>query len=283
MNQYFRLCPACGSQKTYTSELSYKNAVKKNTVCRRCAAEQSGFLNRDNHGVNNSFYGKKHSATSKEKMSASHIGAVVPERRKEQLSQLMSGSGNPMYGKSLMDVWEGKYGTHKAQILRTQWLNKMSASLSGDKNPMFGKPTPTGAGCGWSGWYKGWYFRSLGELSYVVNVLEQSNQHWISAEAACIRIEYTHWNGSKRTYIPDFLVEQTTLIECKPERLHHSPLVKLKRKAAEEYCKENNLQYQIISPPMIDTAWLISAVDSGTVRLLRPYNHKLNDYRNQYD
>ena len=49
----------------------------------------------------------------------------------------------------------------------------MSASMSGEQNPMFGKQTPTGAGNGWSGWYKDWYFRSLGELSYVVNVLHE--------------------------------------------------------------------------------------------------------------
>ena len=279
MSLYHRDCPECGVIKSYSSKLSYQNALRKNTVCRKCAAVAGGFLNRDINGVNNPFYGKKHSEESKIKMSIGHKGACVSGARRKELSLLMSGEGNPMWQRSLFDVWESKYGKEHAQVLKTQWIQRMSASMSGEQNPMFGKQTPTGAGNGWSGWYKDWYFRSLGELSYVVNVLEPTNQHWVSAESTGIKILYIHWNGSKRTYIPDFLVNHDSLIECKPQKLHDSPLVQIKRQAAEQYCKNHGLTYQVVAPPKINTQWLIDAVDSELVKLLKPYELKLEDYR----
>jgi hypothetical protein len=36
---------------------------------------------------------------------------------------------------------------------------------------MYGKPSPQGSGNGWSGWYKGKYFRSIMELSFIVEYL----------------------------------------------------------------------------------------------------------------
>jgi len=47
---------------------------------------------------------------------------------------------------------------------------------------MYGKPAPIGSGNGWSGWYKGWYFRSLLELSFMINVIERFKMSWQNAE-----------------------------------------------------------------------------------------------------
>ena len=60
---------------------------------------------------------------------------------------------------------------------------------------MFGRPTPQGSGNGWKGWYKGWFFRSLKELSYVVNVLEPNGDIWESAEN--IKIPYVNYPSHK--------------------------------------------------------------------------------------
>jgi hypothetical protein len=59
---------------------------------------------------------------------------------------------------------------------------KMSDSISGEKNFWFGKPSPVGSGNGWSGWYKGWYFRSLLELSFMIKVIERFKFSWKSAD-----------------------------------------------------------------------------------------------------
>jgi hypothetical protein len=69
----------------------------------------------------------------------------------------------------LAKTYEELYGKEKANKMK----NNLSILNSGSKNKMYGKPSPQGSGNGWSGWYKGWYFRSLIELSYMVNVIEK--------------------------------------------------------------------------------------------------------------
>ena len=80
-----------------------------------------------------------------------------------------------------MHPWHGKtyeqlFGKENAQIRRTQ-----CASI-GEKNAQYGKPAYGGSGNGWSGWYKEWYFRSIMELSFMINYIEKNNLKWKTAE-----------------------------------------------------------------------------------------------------
>ena len=165
------------------------------------------------------------------------------------MSKILSGTGNPMYGKSVYDVWLLKYGKKKADLLLEEKRKKHRISSAGERNPMYGKKSPQGSGNGWSGWYKEWYFRSLRELSYVINVLEPNGLAWKSAEN--IRIKYKDWEGNERTYHPDFLVENKLLVEVKPEKLMKSPSVIAKQKSAEKFAKSKGLKYELIDPPML--------------------------------
>ena len=49
-------------------------------------------------------------------------------------------------------------------------LIKISNASKGKNNPMYGKPSPQGSGNGWSGWYKGIYFRSLLYSSFMSSI-----------------------------------------------------------------------------------------------------------------
>ena len=80
---------------------------------------------------------------------------------------------------------------------------------------MYGKPSPQGSGNGWSGWYKGWYFRSLLELSYMILVIERFNISWSNGEK--IKITYKNFSGINRNYFPDFLLNNKYIIEIKPK------------------------------------------------------------------
>ena len=64
-----------------------------------------------------------------------------------------------------------------------------------------------------------------------------------------IKIKYLDTNGKLRYYIPDFLINNKILEEIKPLVLVNSPTFNnnLKQSAAIEYCKENNLEYRIIT------------------------------------
>lgn len=47
---------------------------------------------------------------------------------------IMSGKDNPMYGKSLFDIWKKKYGTSMAEQKKEEYQKKMSESLKGKKH-----------------------------------------------------------------------------------------------------------------------------------------------------
>jgi hypothetical protein len=115
---------------------------------------------------------------------------------------------------------------------------------------MFGKPAPQGSGNGWSGWYKNWFFRSLRELSYMIKVIEKDNLNWKTPDKT-FKISYIDYNGKNRTYFPDFIINETKIVEIKPIKLQKSPKVIAKQKAAEIFCCENSLTYEMIDPDIL--------------------------------
>ena len=110
---------------------------------------------------------------------------------------------------------------------------------------MYGKPSPQGSGNGWSGWYKGWFFRSLLELSYMINVIEKNGWKWENAESKKYKISYMV-DDKERNYFCDFLIEDKTLTEIKPKNIRQSKQVLLKEEAAKKWCEEHNLLYKIV-------------------------------------
>lgn len=147
---------------------------------------------------------------------------------------------------SFKDKWRILYGLNAEQKI-IEYSNKVSKNMSGTNNPMFGKPSPNGSGNGWKGWYKKWFFRSLRELSYAL-YLDEKNILWESGER--IVIPYTQHNGNKGTYRPDFFIIPSKIVEIKPKRLHNSPKIIAKTKSAIEFCKTNNMTFEIIDFPI---------------------------------
>ena len=243
-------------------------AKKKGRPCISCS--QKARIIRDG----NLFSGKKHTEETKEKMRNCNrdksFFQSADYKKKQSLGS--SGKNNPMYGKTVYQVWLEKYGKEKADLLKIDWLKKQKINSTGEKNPMYGKSTPQGSGNGWSGWYKSWYFRSLKELSYVVNVLEVNKDEWECA--GNIKIPYINWDGVNRTYTPDFLVNKTLLIEIKPKRLTNSVSVVLKKEAAEIFCKNNNWFYEIIDPPEISMEQVKKLYDEKLIKYIKRYEDK---------
>lgn len=161
----------------------------------------------------------------------SHISKVSKER---------GCGGNVAY-----PYWLRTGGKEYADKKFEECKKKHSKNNSGKGNPMYGKPSPSKSGTGWKGWYKGWFFRSLRELSFMINVIEKYNFSWVTGESKKLRIPYKHYNGSDRTYAADFILNDRYMVEIKPYRLIGTPLVRKKIKAAMVFCKKNKLIFAI--------------------------------------
>ena len=149
-----------------------------------------------------------------------------------------------------------------------------SKSLKGSRNGMYGKPTPQGSGNGWSGWYKGIYFRSILELSYI-KYLTDNQIEFKSAETKEYEVSYS-FEGSDRTYKADFVINDE-IIEIKPKRLINTKQNYFKFLAAKEKFGE---KFKVLTEdnfPVITS--IKELVESGEVKLIERYQKKYENYK----
>ncbi len=276
--KYARNCPTCNKEISYSTKGAFTLANKRSSNCKKCTSLKTGFTNRyatkgKNTGSDNANYGKKLTEEAKRKIGEQDKAYTQTPEFRKKMSKVTSGKRNPMYGRTVKEIWIEKYGIKEANIREKERKKKISKATKGKKNPMYGKPSPKGSGVGWKGWYKGYFFRSLKELCYII-YLEENNISWISGES--ISIEYK-FNGSDRTYRPDFIVNNEIIVEIKPERLHNTPNVLAKKKAAEKYCKKNRLKYKIIDMNIDTDKILLYKKD---IKFLDKYEEKFNAFIN---
>lgn len=227
-----RECPTCKKIIHYKCKRSCEKAIKNGSECKPCCKQ----------GKKNSFYGKKHKNESKIKMASDRSFMQTIEYKKK-MSKVMTGRN---LGINIYDIWVQSYGKEEADIKLENLKKKRSLNAIGCKNPMYGKPSPHGSGNGWSGWYKDWYFRSIKELSYMINVIEKQKLSWRSAEITDYKIPYLDFNNQLRNYYADFIINEIKLVEIKPVRLHNTPLVMLKKQAAEKFCLKKGMTYELL-------------------------------------
>lgn len=257
-----RNCPEC-NRNIFYKDLKSKDIGEKNkSLCKRCC----------HLGEKNGFYGKKHKKETIKKLSEISSKQVRSEKTKRSQSKKMSGSNNSMYGKSVYEHWVDKHGKIKANEKYRRMILKQSKNSKGKGNPMYGKPSPQGSGNGWSGWYKNWYFRSLRELSYIVNYVEKNKLDWVSAECKKFAIPYKDWDGTDRNYFPDFFVDNKILVEVKPNKLKKAVTNSLKRKAAEKFCKKNKYKYEEVDPRKFNSEEIINLYNSGMIKFTKRYD-----------
>lgn len=268
MEKYIRRCPTCGKTIEYKTIYNLKNAERDERQCKSCGIKSSiteerrenmriRVLGENNpmfgkFGELNPFFNKTHTKETKMKMIENKDYSVYKtEEFKEKMSKLSSGKNNSMYGKSVYDIWVKKYGVEIANNKLKELKLKQSKNSSGKNNPMFGKPSPIGSGNGWSGWYKGWYFRSIKELSYMIYVIERNGIEWVTAESNNFKIKYLDYKNQERTYTADFILNGKYLIEIKPKKLWKSDLVTRKQESAIRFCDDNNLIYKLRDVPSL--------------------------------
>lgn len=248
---FIRNCPICASIIKYSNKYNFQKSVDKNSLCKQCRGANS--FKKINYEVKNGlrlngFKNKTHNNVTIQKLKKSDKSYTKTIDFKNKISKSNIGRNNPMYGRSYYDIWIEKYGKEVADNKLKQKSLKHSIKNKGKNNPMFGKPSPSGSGNGWKGWYKGIFFRSLHELSFLINYIERFKIDFESGEKAKWAIEYKKPTGGIGTYFPDYIINGKYMVEIKPKRLINTPLIKAKSKAAIIFCKKHNLKYKIITP-----------------------------------
>ena len=190
------------------------------------------------------------------------------------MSNATSGKNNPMYGKTVYNSWLTKYGKKIADEKLINLKKKISKSTSGKNNPMYGKSSPKGSGNGWSGWYKNFYFRSLLELSYLINVIERFKFKWISAEKKKYRIKYKDSNNVEKTYVADFILNDKYMIEIKPKKLMKTKSNLEKFSAAKRFCKDNDLIFKVIEPKKLDKKIIDNLYKNNLIKFIKKYDER---------
>jgi len=294
MEENERNCPNCNTSISYSSKSVLKIAIQKNSKCRRCATKE--VANRRDvkdkasfrmKGSNNPGYGgkiwngRKHSDSSKMKSSFSQIDRFlknpVTEDFRNKISEVTLGSKNPMYGKSFYSVWVNKYGIDIANMKMDYFKSKISDLTKGEKNPMYGKSSPIGSGNGWSGWYKNIYFRSLHELTFLVNWVERFDLKIENGENKRFSIDYIY-DGKNRIYSPDFLVNRKYLVEIKPKKLINTRINLKKFESAYEFCRVKGLTFKIIDPGILEYNIILKLYLNGDIRFIERYEIKFLEF-----
>ena len=279
MKKYVRNCPKCNVEISYSTKYTKVNAEKNNNVCRSCASsgENNGMYGMV--GEKNPFFGKTHTKETKEKQSKLKIGKTHTKETKEILSNLSKGKNNGMYGKSFYDVWINKYGKIEADKKFKKYKKNQSLLNRGENNNMYGKPSPKGSGNGWSGWYKNWFFRSLNELTFMINVIERFNFKWENGESNEWRVKYLDYDGNQRNYFPDFILNDKYMIECKPKKLWNSDSIVRKRKSAIIFCKTKGLKYKMIDVGKLSFDEIQKLYENGEIKFTDRYELKFKKWK----
>jgi hypothetical protein len=291
MTSFKRKCPKCECEITYTNKYNMLNAEKKLSKCKSCGLKEimtddvkkrmSERVKGDKNpmfgkfGELNPFFGKKHSEESKIKMHENRDYSVYKtEEFRQKISKLSKGNNNPMYGKYFYDVWVEKFGKKIADEKMIEYKKKQSLLNRGEKNNMYGKPSPKNSGNGICGWYKGWFFRSLLELSYMIFVIERFNLSWESGEIEKYKIPY-NFDGINKNYFPDFVINEKYVIECKPKKLWKIKINEVKFKFAKDFCDKNNLIFKIKDVTKLKKPELFNLISNGDVVLTNKWKDKL--------
>lgn len=252
-----RICPKCNIIIDYKNKYVARFNEKRRGKCRLCYGKERS----------NKMKGKICITVSPEGRERTRQALLNRIRSKEELDKcretIKLAQKARTGGKNNYQLWIDKYGIDEANKRDSLARKKLSLASSGKNNPMFNKPAPHGSGNGWKCRYKNIYFRSLRELFFYLEYIDNKNIQWESGEKAKFSIPYISPMGINRNYFPDFIIGNN-IYECKPKKLWNTPLVKAKVDAANKYCNDNGYNYFLIDIE-IDSDKIKYLINSGLI------------------
>jgi hypothetical protein len=263
-------CPKCGKLQQYKHPTSYQTALKNNSVCTSCAQReankkkvhcQKGYKNPKNMGENNHMYGRTIYDVWNEKYGTEIVAKLTQQHAEKSRH---TGEKSGMFGRTVKSIWVTKYGQEEADRRHANW--RASVGRSGTANAQYGKPAPKLSGRGIKGWLNGLFFRSLLEMQYIYYRISNGDTI-IGAETGEFRVAYTTDDGKQKTYHPDFLVNNTLIIEIKPSALLSKNKLKIDAGIAayrERYLVETEKSF----PSLIDVDVYHTLILEGSLKIL---------------
>lgn len=173
------------------------------------------------------------------------------------ISRSTSGENNPRFGVTLSEeqkqksrntqlgrTYEEIHGVEKAARMRAE----QSARFSGDLNPAFGKVYARG-GRSVKGYYKGYFFRSLLEYSFMKHLEKCGYSLNTDVDYECFVVPYS-FEGRPGTYRVDFHVKPENVVyEVKQSYVLANPPQRqlAKWEAAKEFMRARDLDFKIVT------------------------------------
>ena len=78
------------------------------------------------------------------------------------------------------------------------------------------------------------------------------------------------------------MIDEKYLVEIKPKKLHGSRLVQIKKKAAENYCLNNNLIYKLVYPiKLLTDIELKTLIENKKIEFTERYKEKWELWKDQ--
>lgn len=173
------------------------------------------------------------------------------------MSSVTSGEKNVMYGRhdhveGLKRFARDKTGKTLEEIhgfdLAAKIRQRRSETTSGSNNPAYGKVYVNG-GKSIKGYYKGHFFRSLLEYSFMKHLESIGIDLHVDVDYECFQVKYT-FEDRERTYRPDFYVKSQNLVyEVKPSYvLKRIPAIqKAKWNAMRELLLMKGIEFQVVT------------------------------------
>lgn len=132
---------------------------------------------------------------------------------------------------------------------------------TGELNPMYGKSPGKNSGNGIKCYINTNGVSVFCRSSLELKIFAYLMRNGIQFESCKHRIPY-EYNGKSRTYLPDFVVG-TTIYEIKPKYVVNSKINQTKFSAANDYCIQYGLQFEIITEKTFDLDFFdIQTLDS---------------------
>jgi len=240
---------------TYTCEWckQTKTEPKQNTPrfcsqsCRNCWQHSVGHrkVGFDPHISTYSYWVKKYGvegANEKDQeyrktMSETILSADM-SHQKEVARKLRIAYNHSCQGKTLEEI----HGIEKAKMIR----EKISIKTRGSNNPAYGKVYMNG-GKSVKGWYKGIFFRSLLEYSFMKFLEQKGISLKNDLECECFQVPYV-FNNHERTYRIDFYVKsEKTVYEIKQFYALQQSSNIIKWQAANAYFEQRGLNFRVVT------------------------------------